>query len=67
MLTNGGGSNGDGGVKEPRGEFTVVLGPCADVGSEEGGVEAAARAMAVLEARWVMWLDGGDTGYCKWW
>lgn len=51
---NGGGGSG-GGVKDPRGEFTVVLGPLAGVGAGEGGgVEGAARAMAALEARWVM-------------
>lgn len=55
---SGGGSgaaaaNSGGVVKDPRGEFTVILGPRAATSAGEGGAEGAARAMAALEARWV--------------
>lgn len=60
-VENGGDGDGDpdrgvgpgNSTREPRGEFTVVLGPRAAVSEEDGGVEGAARALAALEARWV--------------
>lgn len=46
-MSNSGG--GDGVVRDPRGEFTVILGPrAAAVGAGEGG---EARALEALEAR----------------
>lgn len=73
---SGGGSgaaaNSGGVVKDPRGEFTVILGPRAATSDEEGGAEGAARAMAALEARWVTmfrreirahWARGGIVVY----
>ncbi|CAM9990924.1 unnamed protein product [Scytosiphon promiscuus] len=53
------GGGGGPAVKEPRGEFTVVLGPRAAVSAEDGGVEGAARALAVLEARLLELMAGG--------
>lgn len=48
-MGSGGGGGGDGVVRDPRGEFTVVLGPrAAAVGAGEG---AEARALEALEAR----------------
>lgn len=52
-ANRGSGGSSDG-AKDPRGEFTVVIGPRAAMSEEEGGVEGAARARAALEARWVM-------------
>ncbi|CAM9476396.1 unnamed protein product [Hapterophycus canaliculatus] len=54
-----GGSGGGHDVKEPRGEFTVILGPRPAVSAEDGGAEGAARALAVLEARLVELTAGG--------
>lgn len=56
------GSNGRSGndAKDPRGEFTVVLGPRVALGKADGGAEGAARAKEALEARWVMlWCRPG--------
>ncbi|CAM9318157.1 unnamed protein product [Ectocarpus sp. 4 AP-2014] len=48
---------GDGVVRDPRGEFTVVLGPrAAAVGAGEGG---EARALEALEARLTELMAGG--------
>lgn len=50
--SNDGSGKGDDGARDPRGEFTVVLGPHAALGEGVGGVEGAARAREALEARW---------------
>ncbi|CAN0177440.1 unnamed protein product [Ectocarpus fasciculatus] len=52
------GGYGDGAVRDPRGEFTVILGPraAAAVGAGEGG---AARALEALEARLTELTAGG--------
>lgn len=52
--SNDGSGKGDDGARDPRGEFTVVLGPHAALGEGVGGVEGAARAREALEARWVV-------------
>lgn len=50
----GGGTSTAASARDPRGEFTVVLGPRAALGEENDGVEGTARAREALEARWVV-------------
>ncbi|CAM9668010.1 unnamed protein product [Ectocarpus sp. 6 AP-2014] len=57
MGSGGGGGGGDAVVRDPRGEFTVVLGPrAAAVGA---GEEGQARALEALEARLTELTAGG--------